>query len=103
MNRNEMEEQFIRGYQRDEQMMILVFAQWCVNNGLDPVALYAEAYPDQEANEALKQAMELTVPKEEAGEVPDDTVLGVLSLYGNEELAFVVTEAIGKRKRGRRG
>ncbi|WP_079911816.1 hypothetical protein [Paenibacillus sp. 32352] len=97
MSRKEMEEQIIKNYQQDEQMMILVFAQWCINNDLDPAALYLRAYPDQSANTLLLQAIDLTVSKEEAGELPDETVLGVLSLYGNEDLAFVVTEEIAKR------
>ena len=94
MNRKEVEEQVIRNFQRDEQMMILVFAQWCVNHGLDPAELYSRAYPAQEANSALQHAIELTVPPEEAGEISIETLLGVLSLYDNEELAFVVTEAV---------
>lgn len=97
MSRKEIEEQIIRNYERDEQMMILVFAQWCVNHQLDPAELYQRAYPQQGSNPALQQAIELTVPKEEAGDIPDDTVLGVLSLYGNDDLAFVVTEAIANR------
>ncbi|AFH63920.1 hypothetical protein ACVNS2_24945 [Paenibacillus caseinilyticus] len=102
MNRKATEEEIIRGYQRDEQMMILVFAQWCVNHDLDPHEVYLRAYPAQGENPALQQAVELTVPKEEAGEIPDETVLGVLSLFGNEELAFAVTEEIGRRKAKRR-
>ncbi|TVX93839.1 hypothetical protein [Paenibacillus agilis] len=97
MNTKEMEEQIIRTYQQEENMMILVFAQWCINNKLDPVALYQKAYPKQEDNQLLQQAMGLTVSKEEAGDIPDDTVLAVLSLFGNEELAFVVTEEMQKR------
>ncbi|MBJ6360607.1 hypothetical protein ACFOQM_04700 [Paenibacillus sp. GCM10012307] len=93
-----VEEQVIQSFQQDEQMMILVFAQWCVNHDLDPQELYLRAYPNQEANPALRQSLKLTVPKEEAGPVPDDTLLGVLSLFGNEDLAFIVTEEIGKRK-----
>jgi type III secretory pathway component EscR len=91
------EEQIIESYRRDEDMMILVFAQWCVNNGLDPHALYLQAYPEQENNEALRRAIALTVPEEEAGYISDDTVLGVLSLFGNDDLAFVVTGAIADR------
>lgn len=102
MSRKEIEEQIIHNYQRDEQMMILVFAQWCVNNELDPAELYARAYPQQSANPALKQAVELTVPREEAGDISDTTLLGVLSLYDNEALAFVVTEEIDRRKSSRR-
>jgi hypothetical protein len=102
MNRKQLEEQIIQNYQKDEQMMILVFAQWCVNQGLDPVELYQRAYPEQAGNEALRQAIELTVPKEEAGDIPNETVLGVLSLFGNEELAYVVTQEMEqKQKRGR--
>ncbi|WP_096200603.1 hypothetical protein [Bacillus sp. FJAT-45350] len=99
MNKKAIEEQVISNYQQDEQMMILVFAQWSINNDLDPKELYLRAYPDQGSNDALQQALDLTVSKEEAGEVPDDTLLGVLSLFGNDDLAFVVTEEINKRKR----
>lgn len=99
MSQKELEEQIIRNYQRDEQMMILVFAQWCVNYDLDPAELYQRAYPQQAANPSLQQVIELTVSKEEAGEILDETLLGVLSLFGNEELAFIVTEEIQKRPR----
>lgn len=99
MNPKDMEEMVVQNYQRDEQMMIIVFAQWCVNNDLDPLELYQRAYPNQKNNEPLRQGIELTVPKEEAGPIPDDTLLGVLSLFGNEDLAFVVTEEIAKRKK----
>lgn len=102
MDSKELEEQIIRNYHRDEQMMILVFAQWCVNHDLDPLELYRRAYPQQADNPALQQAIDLTVSKEEAGEVPDETLLGVLSLFGNEDLAFIVTEEISRRKKGSR-
>lgn len=99
MNKKELEEKIIENYQGEEKMMILVFAQWCVNHNLDPEELYLRAYPHQAANQALREALELTVPKEEAGEVPDQTLLGVLSLFGNDDLAFVVTEEINKKKK----
>lgn len=99
MNKKEMEEQIINNYQQDEQMMILVFAQWCINHDLDPTELYLRAYPEQVANQALQQAIELTVPKEEAGDISDETLLGVLSLFGNEDLAFIVSEEISKLER----
>ncbi|MCM3788190.1 hypothetical protein M3221_07220 [Domibacillus indicus] len=93
----EMEEFIVQSYQKEENMMILVFAQWCINHDLDPKAVYMKAYPDQAENQALKDALALTVPKEEAGEVPDGTLLGVLSLFGNDDLAFIVTEEIARR------
>lgn len=102
MSRKEMEEQIIRNYQRDEQMMILIFAQWCVNHNLDPADIYLRAYPQQAANQALQQAIELTVPKEESEEIADETLLGVLSLFGHDELAYVVTKVIAQRKKNSR-
>ncbi len=94
-----MEEKVVGNFQRDEQMMILVFAQWCVNNDLDPSTLYNQAYPKQAKNPSLQQAFDLTVSKNESGHIADETVLGVLSLFGNEDLALVITEAIGNRER----
>jgi hypothetical protein len=99
MNQKELEEKIIENYQGQEKMMILVFAQWCINHDLEPEEIYLRAYPNQSANPALREAIELTVPKDEAGEVSDETILGVLSLFGNDDLAFVVTEEIQKRKK----
>jgi hypothetical protein len=99
MNQKELEEKIIENYQGQEKMMILVFAQWCINHDLEPEEIYLRAYPNQSANPALREAIELTVPKDEAGEVSDETLMGVLSLFGNDDLAFVVTEEIQKRKK----
>ncbi len=96
MNKKELEQKIIQNYQQDEKMMILVFAQWCINHDLDPEKIYRKAYPNQHTNQALLEALELTVPKEEAGEIATETLLGVLSLYNNEELAFVVMEELKK-------
>ena len=101
VNSKEIEQKIIENYQKDEQMMILIFAQWCVNHDLDPIDVYFRAYPHQSANYALKQTIDLTVPKGESEHIPDQTLLHVLSLYSNEELAFVVTEEIKKRKKVR--
>jgi hypothetical protein len=92
MDRKQMEEFIIESYRRDEETMILIFAQWCVNRGLDPAVLYARAYPQQAASPALTEAIALTVPKEQADAIDDETLLTVLSLFNNEDLAFVVTE-----------
>ncbi|WP_201008933.1 hypothetical protein [Paenibacillus glycanilyticus] len=102
MNSKEMEQIIIESYKRDEDTMILVFAQWCVNHGLDAAELYARAYPEQVGNSRLLKAIPLTAPKEEAGDIDDATVLQVLSLFGNEELAFVVSEEIDRRPRKHR-
>lgn len=101
MNHKHIEEQIIANYQKDEKMMILVFSQWCINHDLDPVEIYKEAYPEQAENQALIEAMELTVSKEEAGPIKFETMIGVLSLFGNEDLAFVVTEKYEEMKKKR--
>lgn len=98
MAQKQIEEKIIQSFQKEEKMMILVFAQWCINHDLDPLKLYFLAYPDQAANRALQEAMELTVPKDEAGEISNEMLLNVLTLFGNEDLAFVVTEEIKKGK-----
>ncbi|WP_138495613.1 hypothetical protein [Paenibacillus pinistramenti] len=97
MDPKENEQRIIDSYRQDEHMMILVFAQWCVNHDLDPAEVYRRAYPDQAGSPVLEQMAGLTVPKEESGEIADETLLGVLSLFGNEDLAFVVTEEIARR------
>ncbi|MGM7701577.1 hypothetical protein ACSVDE_07590 [Pseudalkalibacillus sp. Hm43] len=99
MDSKDLENKIIQNYQKDEHMMILVFAQWCINHDLDPHALYVKAYPNQAANPALQQAIDLTVSKEESEDIADQTLLGVLSLFGNDDLAFVVNEEIDNRKK----
>jgi hypothetical protein len=94
-----IQQQVIQNYQRDEEMMILVFAQWCVNHDLDPLALYRRAYPDQINNAVLQQTLELTVTKEEAGDIDDSTLLGVLSMFDNDELAYVVSQEMERISR----
>lgn len=95
---NDISEQVISNYQKDEGMMIIIYAQWCVNNKLDPKAIYLKAYPDQSKNEYVMHMLEQTVPIEEAEDIPHDTVLQVLSLFGNEDLAFVVSNEINAMK-----
>ncbi|TGB01083.1 hypothetical protein [Halobacillus salinus] len=92
------DEEVIRKYQEGEKMMILLFAQWCINHDLDPVAVYKEAYPYQKENEELADALELTVPKKESDHIDGETMLEVLSMYGNDDLGFVVSEYISSKK-----
>ncbi|MDY0406934.1 hypothetical protein P5G51_017725 [Virgibacillus sp. 179-BFC.A HS] len=98
MNKKEaMEEQVIRKYQQDEETMILLFAQWCINHDLDPEALYQRAYPHQPKNHVLTKMMERTVSKEESEPISNQLMLDVLQLFGNDDLAFVVHEEIAKQ------
>lgn len=95
---NEKSKQVIENYQEQEKMMILIYAQWCINNDLDPVALYKKAYPNQLQNDALDEALTLTVPKKEAAVIENETVINVLQLFGNNDLAFIVQGKIDKQK-----
>jgi hypothetical protein len=98
LDKKQLEEQIIKNYQNDEKMMILIFAQWCINNNLDPEELYKIAYPYQVNNKALEEAIELTVPKEESDEISVQTVIHVLQLFGNDDLASVVQYSIDQKK-----
>ena len=98
----ETQEKIVEVYRQEEDMMILVYAQWCINNDLDPVELYSRAYPEQQANERLARGLELTVSKEEAGDITNDTLLGVLTMFGNEDLGMVVAEEIEQMKKKKR-
>jgi hypothetical protein len=84
-------------YQRDTTAMILVFAQWCINHDLNPFVVYKEAYPEQDIPPALVSMMELTVPKEEAGDIPLQMLLNVLTAFDNDRLAVVVQEKAKQR------
>lgn len=94
-NRDEL---VIQKYQEDEQMMILLFVQWCINHNLDATELYARAYPQQGVNPALQKTLSEITDKEKI-EIDDETMLDVLQLFGNFELALILSEEIEKAKR----
>lgn len=96
---SEKEKWIIEQYEQDEEMMVLLFAQWCVNHDLEAQTLYQEAYPEQLQNKKLLKVLEDTVPKAEAEEIPTDVLLHVLQLFGNDDLAFVVQEAADKKRK----
>ncbi|WP_147804982.1 hypothetical protein [Alkalicoccus halolimnae] len=89
--KSETEKKIIESFKQDEKMMAHVFAQWCVNHDQDPAEIYASVYGSAD-NQVLREAIDLTVPKEEAGPIETETLLGVLSLFGNEGLAEEVTK-----------
>nr|WP_093268569.1 hypothetical protein [Psychrobacillus sp. OK032] len=95
--RSRMMDKVIRQYQEDENVMIQLFARWCANHQLDALTLYAQAYPQQEKNLLLEKAVEET--EEDVLEIDTETLLHVLQLFGNEDLAFVVSEEADKRKK----
>lgn len=101
LDKKDREQRVIENYQNDERMMILVYAQWCINHNLDPKELYIKAYPNQIKSDALTDALALTVSKHESGDIDDQTVLNVLQLFGNDDLAFIVQGEIEKRENKR--
>ncbi|WKA58897.1 hypothetical protein QWY16_01700 [Planococcus shenhongbingii] len=92
------DEYIIKKYQQDENTMIQLFVHWCINHQLDPVLLYTRAYPYQEKNEALLKAAEEAAAEPEEIEISTGTLLEILQMFGNDDLAFVVSEEIEKSK-----
>src|SRR5699024_12068986 len=93
-----VDERVIENYQKDEQMMILIFAQWCVNNEVDANELYKRAYPEQASNQLLANIFKETLEAGKSDQVDDTTVFSVLEIFGNSDLAFEVQGVIDKRK-----
>lgn len=96
---NQNEENVIQNYQENEEMMILVYAQWCINSGINPKVLYRQAYPTQIIPSLLDNAMKSTVSKNESEEITNETVLQVLQMFGNDDLAFAVQQIVEKKKK----
>lgn len=98
MHMSEQDQYIIEQYKQDERAMVLIFAQWCVNEGLDPIKLYEQAYPNQARNGILLNALKKTVPKKEAVDISFETVVQALQMFGNDDLAFVVSEVYEKKR-----
>ncbi|WP_040759884.1 hypothetical protein [Sporosarcina newyorkensis] len=93
MEFRDINEQIIQKYKEDETLMIRLFVQWCSNHELDPQILYRNAYPDQPSNTALLKVMEEDDGLDEL-QIDNETMLDVLQLFGNEDLAFAVADEI---------
>lgn len=92
MQLSEREKYIIERYQQDESMMVLLFAQWCVNNDVNPHELYQKAYPHQPKNDALEEALEQTVSKDESEYISKNIIIMLLQMFGNDDLAFEVAQ-----------
>lgn len=95
MENKSLNEQIIKKYQDDEKTMIHLFVEWCRQHKFDPHAVYEQAYPAQVQNPVLAEIIEASADQAPL-EIPTHTLLEVLQIFGNEELAFVVTELIEK-------
>lgn len=90
------EEYIIKKYQQDENTMVQLFVHWCLHHKLDPLSLYQRAYPYQTKNEPLAHAIEEAAAEPEEIEIDHATMLEILQMFGNDDLAFVVMEEIEK-------
>lgn len=90
-----IDERIIQKYQEDETLMIRLFVQWCKNHQLDAQVLYKTAYPHQQQNERLKEVMEDDDSSDQLF-IENETMLDVLQLFGNEDLAFIVADEIAR-------
>ncbi|MFD1927199.1 hypothetical protein ACFSFY_03875 [Sporosarcina siberiensis] len=93
MENNTSEEFIIKKYQEDEQIMIQLFVAWCLNHNLDPQLLYSKAYPEQVVNESLQKTIK-EMDDVDPLDIGNETLMDVLQMFGNDELAFVVSDEI---------
>ncbi|MCG3087748.1 hypothetical protein [Sporosarcina cyprini] len=98
MDKETIQKKIIELYQEDEMVMIRLFIQWCRRNELDPHVLYRTAYPTQRDNEILNQLLASEETYDDIV-VEDGTMLDLLQLFGNDDLAFVVAEEIEKLRK----
>jgi hypothetical protein len=94
MDQQAITEYIIQKYQEDEQIMIQLFVQWCQNHEIDPFVLYKKAYPTQGVNEAMTVVIDQNEPLDL--EIDTSTLIEVLQIFGNDDLAFVVSEEAEK-------
>ncbi|ALS79899.1 hypothetical protein FQ085_09360 [Planococcus sp. ANT_H30] len=94
MDYENRDEYIIKKYQQDEQIMVQLFVQWCINYQLNPAELYQRAYPQQLQSSVLTVAIDQADGEEL--DLSHETLLDVLQMFGNDDLAFVVSEEIEK-------
>ncbi|MCM3757319.1 hypothetical protein M3197_07425 [Sporosarcina aquimarina] len=93
-----IDEQVIQKYKEDETLMVRLFVQWCANYDLDPRILYQRAYPAQPVNGRLEEVIESDDGFDEL-HIDNETLLDVLQMFGNDDLAFVVADEIQRSKK----
>lgn len=87
----------IEQYQEKERLMIVVYAQWCIDHDVDPVKIYGRAYPEQGKNDLLLEVLEEPLEKEEPSAIDIMMLFEILQSYGNEDLAIAIQEEVESR------
>lgn len=95
-NELSIDEQIIKKYKEEERLMVRLFVQWCSNYKLDAHKLYNKAYPNQQKNPLLQSVLD-DITEDEEFEMDNETMLDVLQMFGNFDLAFIVSEEIAKQ------
>lgn len=98
MDQKQLQEFIIQKYQDEERTMVHLFIEWCRENEHDPHAVYHLAYPEQQENAIIIELMK-ELSEQEPLHIPNHTLLEVLQMFGNDELAFVITELIEKSEK----
>lgn len=93
MNKQELQDFIIKKYQDEERMMVHLFIEWCCENKLDPHTIYQLAYPNQEKNPVITELME-NLTDQQPLHIPNETLLDILQVFGNDELAFVIADLL---------
>lgn len=95
MDAKSLQEQIIKKYEDDERTMIHLFIEWCRQHQLDAHEVYHQAYPDQAENPVMAEII-ADIAEQAPIKIPTNTLLEVLQVFGNDELAFVVAELSAK-------
>lgn len=93
MNHQQLQEFIIKKYQDEERTMVHLFIEWCREHQHNPHIVYQLAYPNQPENPIISELM-AELNDQEPLHIPNDTLLEVLQLFGNDDLAFVIAELI---------
>src|SRR5699024_9317506 len=93
------DEYIIQRSKENEEMMILIYAQWCINHDIVSHILYNKFYTDQTILSLLYDGMKSTVTNKESEEITEEMVIQLLKMYGNDDLAFAVQEKVDEKER----
>lgn len=95
MDAKQLQEFIIKKYQDEERTMVHLFIEWCREHEQNPQTVYQIAYPEQGENPIIKELVE-ELSEHEPLHIPTQSLLEVLQLFGNDELAFVIADLIDK-------
>lgn len=95
-----IDDQIIEKYKEEKKLMVRLFVEWCSKYQLDPHTLYNKAYPEQVTNPLLQSVID-EISDDEILEIDNETMLDVLQMFGNYDLAFIVTDEIENKAKKR--